>query len=37
MLKERRDTAQHERVAPPVALRNLDFCTAPDAPFSAPP
>jgi hypothetical protein len=37
MLKERRDTAQHERVAPPVALRNLDFCSAPDSPFSPPP
>lgn len=36
MLKDRRDTAQHERIAPPVALRNLDFCTAPEAPFSPP-
>jgi hypothetical protein len=37
MLKDRRDTAAHERIAPPVALRNLDFCGAPGAPDAAAP
>jgi hypothetical protein len=36
LLKDRRDTAAHERVAPPVALRNLDFCGAQDAQPNAP-
>jgi hypothetical protein len=36
MLKDRRDVANHERIAPPVALRNLDFCAAP-APADASP
>jgi hypothetical protein len=37
LLKDRRDTATHERIAPPVALRNLDFCTAQDTASAAPP
>ena len=37
MLKERRDTAAHERIAPPVALRNADFCGAPEAADGSPP
>ena len=36
MLKDRRDVAVHERIAPPVALRNADFCGAPEPPPSAP-
>jgi hypothetical protein len=31
MLKDRREVANHERIAPPVALRNLDFCAAPES------
>jgi hypothetical protein len=30
LLRDRRDTAAHERIAPPVALRNLDLCGAVD-------
>jgi hypothetical protein len=36
MLKDRRDVAAHERIAPPVALRNTDFCGAPEPPAAAP-
>ncbi|HEX7836631.1 MAG TPA: hypothetical protein VF469_04160 [Kofleriaceae bacterium] len=37
LLKDRRDTAAHERIAPPVALRHLDLCGAQEAPSDAPP
>ena len=37
MLKDRRDVAAHERIAPPVALRNADFCGAPEPPAAAAP
>jgi hypothetical protein len=37
MLKDRRDVAAHERIAPPVALRNADFCGAPEPAASAAP
>jgi hypothetical protein len=36
LLKDRRDTAAHERIAPPVALRNLDLCGAPEAASAVP-
>jgi hypothetical protein len=37
LLKDRRDTAAHERIAPPVALRNLDLCGAPELSSTTPP
>jgi hypothetical protein len=37
MLKDRRDVAAHERIAPPVALRNVDFCGAPEPPAAPAP
>lgn len=37
MLKDRRDVAAHERIAPPVALRNADFCGAPEPASGAAP
>ena len=37
LLKDRRDTAVHERIAPPVALRNLDLCGALEVPSVAGP
>jgi hypothetical protein len=36
LLKDRRDVAAHERIAPPVALRNADFCGAPESATAAP-
>lgn len=36
LLKDRRDTAEHERRAPPAALRNLDLCGAQGAASDAP-
>ena len=35
MLEDRRDVAAHERIAPPVALRNADSCGAPEPPSAA--
>jgi hypothetical protein len=37
MLKDRRDVAAHERIAPPVALRSADFCGAPEPPAAGAP
>jgi hypothetical protein len=37
LLKDRRDVATHERIAPPVALRNADFCGAPEPPPDTAP
>jgi hypothetical protein len=37
LLKDRRDTAVHERIAPPAALRNLDLCGAPETPAAGSP
>jgi hypothetical protein len=37
MLKDRREVAAHERIAPPVALRSADFCGAPEPPAAAAP
>jgi hypothetical protein len=36
LVKDRRDTAAHERIAPPVALRNLDLCGAPELDSAVP-
>jgi hypothetical protein len=35
MQKDRRDVAAHERIAGLVALRNADFCGAPELPADA--